>query len=122
MCGSRRSLSPSPIRLKPKVVYTKAIPGNRLSQGALLIYLIPMEIASPQSGDGGCEPRPRKDRVVVDMIVPGRFKDTMTIRDGMILGRIYFTINDVFVSPKALPVSTKAILRRDSVFALTVRA
>ena len=83
---------------------------------------MPVDIASPQSGDGGCDPNPRKDRVVVDIIVPGRFKDTMTIKDGMMLGSIYLTISAVLVSPKALPVSTKAILRRESVFALTVRA
>jgi len=33
--------------------------------------LIPSETIKPQSGDGGCEPTPRKLRVVVDIIVPG---------------------------------------------------
>lgn len=83
---------------------------------------IPVEIASPQSGDGGCEPSPKKDNVVVDMMVPGRFKETITIKDGTIFGRIYRNINAVLLSPNAFPVSTKAIFLRESVFALTVRA
>ena len=86
------------------------------------MFSIPLEIARPQSGEGGCEPSPRKDRVVVDMIVPGRFSETITISEGIMLGRMYLTIREKLLSPKAFPVSTKAIFLRDKVFALTVRA
>lgn len=90
-----------------------------LSHGALLIYCMPLERASPQSGDGACEPSPRNDSVVVDIIVPGRFIDTITIRDGTTLGSMYLNISEAELSPNALPVSTNAMDLRDKVFART---
>ena len=41
---------------------------------------------------------------------------------GEYMGRMYLNIREVWLSPNALPVSTNAILRRDMVFALTIRA
>ena len=64
------------------------------------MYFIPWEIANPQSEDGGCEPRPRKLSVVVDIIVPGRFIDTKTIIEGITLGNIYLNIMEAGLSQK----------------------
>jgi hypothetical protein len=88
MRGSSKSLKPSPSKLKPKTVYTKAIPGKILSHWPRLTYFMPFDKARPQSGDGGWEPSPRKLSAVVDITVLGSCSETMTISAGTIFGRI----------------------------------
>lgn len=83
---------------------------------------MPSATIRPQSGDGGCEPTPRKLSVVVDKIVPGSCIDTVTIKIGTIFGRIYRNISDQSDSPKDLPVSINAIFFIDIVLARTIRA
>ena len=59
-CGSSRSRSPSPRRLKPSTHRNSAMPGTMPSQGACAMKPRPVLIMLPQDGSGGCAPRPRK--------------------------------------------------------------
>ena len=59
---------------------------------------------------------------MVDIMVPGRFRDTITTSDGITFGSMYLAMREKLDSPNALPVSRNAMCFRDMVFALTGRA
>ena len=58
MRGSRRSRSPSPIRLSPSTVSTMARPGTSARCGASAIIVWLSASIRPQEGVGGCAPSP----------------------------------------------------------------
>ena len=57
--GRNRSASPSAISERPSAVITIAMPGIVESSQCVVRYVWPSEIIRPQSGVGGCTPRPR---------------------------------------------------------------
>ena len=58
-CGRRMSASPSPSKERPSPVITTARPGNVASAQCVVMNCCPSPIIDPQSGVGGCTPRPR---------------------------------------------------------------
>ena len=99
---------PSPRILNANTVYTNAIPGKIASHGAVVIYVNPLESASPQSGLGGWAPMPRKLSAVVLIMVCGMERLASTTIDGTMFGRIYRSRIALSCSLKAIAVSTKA--------------
>ena len=59
--GSRRSRSPSPIRLNASTVIAIASPGKISTQGACVSTSRPSASMTPSDGVGGCAPSPRND-------------------------------------------------------------
>src|SRR5690349_228501 len=60
--GSSASRSPSPRRLKPSTARKIAAPGATDIQGACSMKFLATLSICPQDGEGGCWPRPRKER------------------------------------------------------------
>jgi hypothetical protein len=63
LCGSSRSLRPSPKRLNEKAVIKIARLGNTIKCGNVLIPCQPVLANVPQLDSGGAIPRPKKLRV-----------------------------------------------------------
>ena len=69
-----------------------ARPGEMEIHGAYCIYSLPSLIITPQSGDGGCAPSPRKLRdAQYKIIVPISREASISILD-ITFGNTYLTI------------------------------
>src|SRR5260221_14353319 len=71
VCGSRASLTPSPSRLKARVVRSSAADGKIRNHHEVVYHDRESEIMLPQLAVGGTTPTPRNDRVASNTIALG---------------------------------------------------
>src|SRR5690606_11212442 len=106
--GSSASRSPSPRRLKPSTARKMAAPGATDIQGACSMKFLATWSIWPQDGEGGCWPRPRKERAASRMIACAMNSVDCTTIGGSVFGATWRNRMTESRTPTARAPSTKS--------------